>query len=87
VHLRARLAAADLVITGEGSFDSQSLQGKVTGRIIEIAHDAGKRAIVLAGRAEASSDNLRTLAELEPDAEAAMANAAALLADLAATLS
>jgi glycerate 2-kinase len=86
VHLRARLAAADLVITGEGSFDSQSLQGKVTGRIVEMAHAAGKRIIVLAGRVEALSAEVRTLAELESDTEAAMANAAALLADLAAQI-
>jgi glycerate kinase len=85
-HLHERLAQADLVITGEGSFDSQSLQGKVTGRIIELARAAAKPVIILAGRAQTPAPNIHTLAELEPDTAAAMANATALLTALAATL-
>ena len=85
-HLHDRLAQADLVITGEGSFDSQSLQGKVTGRILELARAAGKPVVILAGRAETRGPNIHTLAELEPDTATAMANATALLTALAATL-
>ena len=86
VHLASRLAAADLVITGEGSFDAQSLQGKVSGRIIEMAHAEGKRVIVLAGRAEGTAAGVRTLAELESDPAVTMANAGPLLTELAARL-
>lgn len=88
VHLAERLGTADLVVTGEGSFDGQSLQGKVTGRIIEMARAQGKQVVVLAGRADCAVDELevRTLISLEPAAEAAMVNAATLLTELAAAL-
>lgn len=49
VGLDARLGAADLVVTGEGRFDWQSLHGKV---VAEVAHRAlahGVPTIVLAG--------------------------------------
>ena len=36
IGLHARLLQADLVITGEGSYDEQSLQGKAVQRIIEM---------------------------------------------------
>ncbi|WBL36926.1 glycerate kinase [Tepidiforma flava] len=77
-----RLAAADLVITGEGSYDEQSLAGKVTGRVLEAARAAGKPAVVFAGRA--SLPGARTLAALEPDPARAMERAADLLRQLAA---
>ncbi|MEO8540143.1 MAG: glycerate kinase [bacterium] len=84
-NLRARLESADLVVTGEGSFDSQSLQGKVTGRVIEMARDLGKPVTVFAGRtsAEASDVSVATIESLEPDATEAMAHAADLLKRLA----
>jgi len=81
-HLADRLAAADLVITGEGSFDSQSSQGKVTGRVIEMAKAAGKTVWVFAGRADVASESVHTLGEIEPDSARAMADAANLLASL-----
>lgn len=46
--LAQHLADADLVLTGEGSFDAQSLQGKLVGRLIEAAGNA--RVLVFAGR-------------------------------------
>lgn len=80
--LEGRTAQADLVVTGEGSFDSQSLQGKTTGRLIEMARQAGKPCLVFAGRTERASDGVATLSSLEPDPARAMAEAAALLAEL-----
>ncbi|MBU1219325.1 glycerate kinase [Myxococcota bacterium] len=41
---------ADLVITGEGCFDLQSLSGKITGEIIKRAEKAGKKMIIISGR-------------------------------------
>ncbi|GAB4323172.1 MAG: glycerate kinase [Dehalococcoidia bacterium] len=80
-----RLAQAAIVITGEGRFDAQSRQGKTTGRIIDAARRAGKRAVVFAGLAEnGAAIEVRTLAELEPDPARSMANAAVLLEALAA---
>ncbi|HEY4301780.1 MAG TPA: glycerate kinase [Candidatus Didemnitutus sp.] len=47
--LSARLAAADLVLTGEGRFDATSLGGKAPGALIARARRAGKAAHVFAG--------------------------------------
>ena len=81
--LAERLGRADLVVTGEGRFDGQSGQGKTVGRIREMAAEAGIPCVVLAGRAEGASGEVRTLAEIEPDRDASMRNAAALLRELA----
>lgn len=82
-RLASRFAAADLIVTGEGRFDGQSLQGKTTGRMLEMARAAGKPCVVLAGRADAPGRNVLTLASLEPDLEASMQNALALLEEIA----
>lgn len=82
--LEARLAVADLVVTGEGRFDTQSTQGKVTGRLIDLARAAGKPVVVLAGQALDGAP-ARTITSIEADEGRAMANASALLAELAST--
>ncbi len=53
VGFRRRLGAADLVVTGEGTLDEQSLRGKVPAGVIEAARVARVPSIVLCGRAEA----------------------------------
>ncbi len=83
-NLHERLRRADLVITGEGSFDRQSFQGKVTGRLLALAEDAGKPTVVFAGRADAAAAaNTHTISSIEPDISAAMHNASELLTRLA----
>jgi len=52
IGLEAELDAADLVITGEGSFDHQSLRGKVAAGIANGARDRGVPCVVIAGRNE-----------------------------------
>jgi glycerate kinase len=52
IGLEAELDAADLVITGEGSFDHQSLRGKVVAGIANGARDRGVPCVVLCGRNE-----------------------------------
>ncbi|HWO82347.1 MAG TPA: glycerate kinase [Solirubrobacterales bacterium] len=42
IGFEARLARADAVVSGEGRFDSQSLEGKVVGEIAERCAAAGK---------------------------------------------
>ncbi len=83
--LHERLAAADIVLTGEGSFDSQSLQGKTTGRLIELAAAAGKPCVVFAARASGpvKGAEIRTLSDVEPDARRSMVEAAGLLTEVA----
>jgi glycerate kinase len=51
--LDAALDQCDLVITGEGSFDQQSLRGKVVAGVAEAAQERGLPCVVLAGRASA----------------------------------
>jgi glycerate kinase len=79
--LRSRLAAADIVVTGEGSFDSQSLQGKGPGRLLELARGAGKQMAIFAGRS--GDPGVVTLTHIEPDLARAMAEAPALLREAA----
>lgn len=52
VDLHERLGAADVVVTGEGYLDAQSLDGKVVGSICELAAEAGVPVIVIAGDAD-----------------------------------
>lgn len=83
--LAERLARADLVVTGEGRFDSQSLQGKVTGRIIEMARATAKPVVVFCGTSLMPAEvPVRSLSEIAPDTRTAMEDAAALLKTLAA---
>ncbi len=51
LDLETRLAAADLVITGEGRFDDSSLNGKGPGAVAARALALGKRVHVFAGSA------------------------------------
>ncbi len=51
VGFDAALAKADLVITGEGSFDRTSLVGKAPGEVLRRAQAAKKKVAVVAGRA------------------------------------
>jgi glycerate kinase len=53
VGLDAELDAADLVVTGEGSFDFQSLRGKLVAGVAAAARDRGLPCVVLAGRVDA----------------------------------
>ena len=64
------LADADIVITGEGSYDGQSGDGKVPSFIAGLAAGAGARAMLAAGR-------------ITPDADTALFAASASLTDLA----
>ncbi|OLC73933.1 MAG: hypothetical protein AUH78_12150 [Gemmatimonadetes bacterium 13_1_40CM_4_69_8] len=51
VGFDAALAKADLVITGEGTFDRTSLAGKAAGEVLRRAQAAKKKVAVVAGRA------------------------------------
>jgi len=85
------LAETDLVITGEGSLDAQSLSGKAPVGIAKVARAAGVPVIALIGRLDVTPAELQAvgirsahaLLELEPDPAVAHADAATLLAQLA----
>lgn len=91
VGLADRVRGADLVVTGEGSLDQQSLSGKTPVGVAKLARAAGVPTVVAVcgisslGEDEASAsgfDAVWTLADLEPDVSRSIANAAALLTDV-----
>ena len=49
IQLNDRIAKADLVITGEGSLDAQSLEGKGPIGVARLAKAQGKRVVAIAG--------------------------------------
>ncbi|RZT62240.1 glycerate kinase [Microcella alkaliphila] len=60
ISLDEAIRASDLVITGEGALDAQSLRGKAPGAIAAIAREAGIPVVVIAGRVALSVDELRS---------------------------
>jgi glycerate 2-kinase len=80
-----RLARSDLVITGEGKFDRQSLHGKVPAGVMAAAKEASIPVVVLCGQAEIEPVPVRSLADAY-GLERAMRDAAGALEDLAAEL-
>jgi glycerate kinase len=51
VGLEAKMKDADLVITGEGSLDRQTLEGKTPAGVARLARKLGKRVYAIVGRA------------------------------------
>ena len=82
---------ADLVITGEGSLDGQTLAGKAPWGVARSALRAGVPVVAFVGRSsltaeqarEAGFADVRALTDLEPDLERCHRDAAALLTSLA----
>ncbi len=82
-----RIAGADLVVTGEGSLDDQSLAGKAPVGVARAAARAEIPVIAVAGRLQLSPSRLREagisaaypLTDLEPDLDRCIANAGPLL--------
>ncbi|HWA86082.1 MAG TPA: glycerate kinase [Opitutus sp.] len=84
LDLEARIAAADLVITGEGRFDASSLAGKGPGSIAARASSAGKPVHVFAGAISAPAGAVKftahTITPADQPLEAALRAAGANLA-------
>jgi len=88
IGLDAALRGADWVITGEGRFDEQSLQGKVVSGITKRAGKYGVKVAVIAGSVQIPEDAWRregielALSTMDPGMELdkAMASAEKLLA-------
>ena len=86
------LQAADLVITGEGALDEQSLAGKAPVGVASAARARGIPVIALCGRLALTPDELKragiskavSLLDLEPDLDRAQRNAYSLLTQLSA---
>jgi glycerate kinase len=50
--LEEMISWADIVVTGEGRFDRQSMMGKAPGQVVNLARSQGKRVAILAGSIE-----------------------------------
>jgi len=62
--LDAVIATADVVVTGEGSFDEQSAGGKVASRVLSAARDASTVPMLVAGRIAVPSDDFAAAVSL-----------------------
>jgi glycerate 2-kinase len=87
VDFDAALDGTSLVITGEGSLDTQTLAGKAPAGVAQAAARRGIPVVVVAGRstltegelARAGIEAVYTLSDLEPDPERSSAHASMLL--------
>ena len=78
LHLESRIAAADLVITGEGRIDDQTLDGKGPAGVAALARQAGKRVIGFGGSVTASAESAGIFDALIPIADRPLAIADAM---------
>jgi glycerate kinase len=58
-NLRSELESADWVITGEGSFDRQSLSGKVISGILKMARQTNTPVAIIAGQVKIPQDEYK----------------------------
>jgi glycerate kinase len=87
IEFDRRIAGADLVVTGEGSLDAQSLAGKAPVGVARAAARAGIAVVAVAGRLQLNPARLKEagisaaypLTDLEPDLDRCIANASLLL--------
>lgn len=87
-QLKQNIEWADLVITGEGRIDSQSLQGKVIDGVITIAKEYHKKVVAFCGISllepqETQKLECYQIVSIESNVENCMANANELLQELA----
>lgn len=92
--LSERLLGADLVITGEGSLDEQSLFGKAPMGVAGAARATGVPVVAVCGRTTLSAEVLReagfaasyALTDIEADTDYCMNNAGTLLTEIGALI-
>jgi glycerate 2-kinase len=89
VGLESKMQDVDLVITGEGSLDRQTLEGKTPAGVARMARKLGKRVFAIAGRSDGNRqvrelfDQVCELGRRGMSKEAQMKRAAALLREKA----
>ncbi len=90
-QFEARVKSADLVITGEGKLDIQTLEGKVVNGVLQIARQYQKPVLLLVGTSELEKETLAgkgvvevlTVMSRSAGYEDAMARAAEIIEGLA----
>jgi glycerate kinase len=63
IGIEERIAAADLVITGEGRIDGQTAQGKAPGGVAGMAREAGKPVLAVGGAISLEGEDRELVAE------------------------
>lgn len=94
VGFRDSLADADLVITGEGALDEQTLRGKAPAGVAAVARAAGVPVVAVCGRSMLAASRLEeagiaaayALTDVEPRLDRCLAHGEMLLADLGARI-
>jgi glycerate kinase len=92
VGLESKMKVIDLVITGEGSLDRQTLEGKTPAGVARIARKLGKKVFAIVGRTDGDRevhdlfDGVCTLARRGLDKEQQMKRAAEFLRENAREL-
>jgi glycerate kinase len=94
IEFDRRVVGADLVVTGEGSLDDQSLAGKAPIGVARAAARSGVPVVAIAGRLRLSPQQLHqagisaayALTDLEPDLDRSIADAKSLLQQLGAQI-
>ena len=87
VGLEEKITAADFVVTGEGRFDGQSLDGKLVSGVLSLCRKYHKKPVVVCGQCalapsiwkKAGVADVFTLTEVERDRRRCFADTAALL--------
>lgn len=90
VGFRERLVGVDLVVTGEGALDEQTLHGKAVAGVASAAKVAGVPVVVVCGSSRLDDAQLRAagidaayaLTDLEPDVRRCIADPVPLLREL-----
>jgi glycerate kinase len=91
VDFSARLAGADLVVTGEGALDEQTLHGKAPAGVAAAAARAGIPVVAVCGVNHLDRDRLQAagigaayaLVDIEPDHQRCLSDGAVLLEQIA----
>jgi glycerate 2-kinase len=89
VGLESKMKDVDLVITGEGSLDRQTLEGKTPGGVARMARKLGKKVFAIAGRYDGNQqvrelfDGVHELARPDVSEKEQMKHAGALLREKA----
>jgi len=83
ISFKELLVGADLVITGEGKFDSQSLSGKAPMGVLKAAQSLGIPVMMVCGQTEISGETefikVYALTDIESDVQKCIDSPAPLL--------
>lgn len=84
-ELESKIMNADIIVTGEGKTDKQTLMGKLPFKINELAKKHGKKCVIISGKIDdiKLGDKMISLVDDETSVEDAMANAKQILVEKA----